>query len=56
MINSREDLKRYMEMDKIALGIKRSHPKMIGDLNWKLEIVLRKYEYYIAQRIRGNMF
>lgn len=46
MINNKEDLRRYLEMDKFALGVKRKKPKLLGDEIWKFEIVLRKHEYY----------
>ena len=46
MINSKSDLKRYLEMDRIALGCTRKKPKIFGDEIWKFEIILRKHEYY----------
>jgi serine O-acetyltransferase len=47
MINSKEDLKRYLAADKIALNIKRRRPRLLGDAIWKYQIALRKYEYYL---------
>lgn len=46
MISSKEQLIKYLEMDKKALGIRAKKPKIIGDDIWKFEIVLRKHEYY----------
>lgn len=46
MISSKEELIKYIEMDKKALGVKGKKPKIIGDDIWKFEIVLRKHEYY----------
>lgn len=45
LIGSKEDLKNYMEVDKLALERKRKIPFLIGDDLWKLEIELRKCEY-----------
>lgn len=47
MIQSKEDLKRYLEMDRQALNISKKHPSFFGDDIWKYEIVLRKHEYYL---------
>lgn len=46
MIETKEDLKRYLEMDKFAYGAKRNRPKIYGDEIWKYLICLRKHEYY----------
>lgn len=45
MIQSKEDLKEYMEADRIHLGYKYMKPK-IRDIVWRYEIYLRKCEYY----------
>ena len=45
MINSRQDLKVYLEADKISLDRKRKRPK-INDFIWRYQILLRKCEYY----------
>ena len=45
MIQNKNDLKYYLEQDKIALGIKRSRPLIFGDEIWKFQILYRKYEY-----------
>ena len=46
MIQNKHDLKKYLEMDRIALGRHKKRPKFIGDEIWKFEIILRKHEYY----------
>lgn len=46
MINSKSDLKFYMECDRIALKKNYKKPKLIHDVIWKYEILLRKSEYY----------
>lgn len=48
MIQSKEDLKRYLAMDKYALGMTRRWPKLLGEPDeiWRFQIVLRKHEYY----------
>lgn len=45
MIDSKKDLKIYLEADKKALRRDRKRPAFF-DLVWKFEISLRKYEYY----------
>ena len=47
IIKSKSDLKRFLEMDKIALNKNKKRPSLFGDEIWKFEIVLRKHEYYI---------
>ena len=32
MIKTKDDLKRYLEMDKYAYHTERKHPKIIGDM------------------------
>ncbi len=46
MIESKEDLKRYLEMDRFAYHTDRKHPRFFGDDIWKFLIALRKQEYY----------
>ena len=46
MIECKNDLKRYLKMDKYALNIEQKRPSFIGDEIWKFEIILRKHEYY----------
>lgn len=45
MIQTKEDLRLYLEKDKQALGITRKRPCLVGDDIWKFEIALRYYEY-----------
>jgi serine O-acetyltransferase len=45
MIQSSEDYKFYLEADRIALGIARKRPRLLGDEIWKFERLLRKAEY-----------
>ena len=45
MIQSKKDLKDYLEADRKALGRKTKKPS-ISDLIWHYEISLRKNEYY----------
>lgn len=53
MIKNKQDLKRYLLMDKFALGKKR-RPKFIGDYIYKFEIALRYHEYYNNIVANGN--
>ncbi len=46
MITSREELSYYLSQDAIALRCKRKNPKLVGDLIWKFQIILRKTEYF----------
>lgn len=46
MITNRKDLKRYLECDRIALGINYKHPKLFIDRLWKFQIQYRKLEYF----------
>ena len=47
MIQSKADLKRYLEQDRIALYKTRKKPRIAGDEIWQYEILLRKTEYYL---------
>ena len=47
MIKSKEDLKYYLEQDRIALYKKTKRPRLAGDEIWQYEIMLRKTEYYL---------
>lgn len=51
MIQSKEDLKMYLEEDRIHLGYQYKKPKL-RDIVWKYEILLRKCEYY--NNVRGG--
>ena len=48
MIKTKNDLKYYLECDKVALKIpsSRKWPRPIFDSIWKYEIILRKAEYH----------
>ena len=46
MIKTQEDYGFYLDADKIALGIKKKKPDMIGDEIWKFQRLMRKTEYY----------
>ena len=46
MIQSKADLKHYLEQDRIALYKTRKRPRIAGDEIWQYEILLRKTEYY----------
>lgn len=45
MIQNKSDLKRYLAMDKKALGRETKRPSLTDEI-WKFQIVLRKHEYY----------
>ena len=48
MIRSRQDLKRYLWQDQIALGKKeQSHPSPFGDEVWRFQRLLRRTEYHV---------
>lgn len=46
IINSKKDLKDFLEADRIALKKKTRKPKLVADEIWKFQIILRKTEYY----------
>ncbi len=54
MIMCKKDLKEYIYQDKLALGITKRLPCVIGDEIWKYEILLRKTEY--AVNCRNNVW
>jgi serine O-acetyltransferase len=47
MIRTKEDLKRYMAMDKYALNRKRERHNFFRDPIWTYEVYLRMCEYYL---------
>ena len=49
MIITREDLKYYLECDRIALRQRKKRPSLFGDEIWKFQICLRKLEYFHNQ-------
>jgi serine O-acetyltransferase len=46
MIKSKDDYKYYLEVDRIALGRKKTKPGIVIDEIWTFEKLLRKVEYY----------
>ena len=46
MITSQEDLRYYLETDKMVYGITRRFPSIYGDWHWKFLIALRNEEYH----------
>lgn len=46
MITSKEELRRYLEQDRLALHKTRRRPAFFGDYIWKWQIRLRKTEWY----------
>lgn len=55
MITSKNELKEYLNTDKIQLGIKRKRPRLFSDEIWKYEIYLRKYEYWIYRSEKSHV-
>ncbi|HJC74840.1 MAG TPA: serine acetyltransferase [Candidatus Mediterraneibacter faecavium] len=54
MIKSKKDLKKYMEMDRQALGIHgNKRPRIFLDYIYKFEVILRKHEYY--HNVKGKL-
>lgn len=51
MINTKNELKYYLEQDKKALKITRKRPRILYDEVWKYQIILRKHEYYENTRM-----
>ena len=48
MILSKQDLRRYLRQDQIALGKGRQRrPALFGDEVWRFQRLLRKTEYYV---------
>lgn len=50
MIQSKDDLKRYLEQDRLALYKQKTRPAPAGDEIWQYEILLRRTEYYMNCR------
>lgn len=46
MITNKQELRYYIEIDKIAHGRKTSSPKLLFDYIWKFQLALRHEEYY----------
>ena len=47
MIKTKEDLKYYLEQDRLNLRAKGKKPKRGRDEIWRYEIILRHFEYYL---------
>ena len=47
MINTKAELKYYLECDRVALGKKEKTPAFWGDEVWKFQICMRKLQYYV---------
>lgn len=45
MITSKKELEYYLRQDAIALRCDGKRPKLLGDMVWKFQIILRKTEY-----------
>ena len=45
MINNKKELQYYLECDRVALGIKRKKPFIIGDDIWKFQITMSRLDY-----------
>jgi len=46
MITSKKEYKYYLEADRLAFN-KKGKPRIIGDIVWKFQRLLRKVEYYM---------
>lgn len=53
MIQTKQDLKYYLECDRQALGINRRKPRLIGDSIWKYQRLYRKTEYWWNNRSKN---
>ena len=53
MIKTKDDLKKYLESDKKALGVNKKRPSFFGDEIWKFERALRHREYYLNLEKKG---
>ena len=52
MIQTKADLKLYLQADKAALKIEKRFPSLVGDRVWKFQRALRRCEYH---RNRGGV-
>lgn len=48
MIKTKADLIQFLAADREALG-KTGRPRLLGDVVWRFEIILRKHEYFEYQ-------
>lgn len=56
MIQTKADLRFYLEADKAALRITKRFPSPLGDRVWKYQRALRKAEYYKNRGSRLRYF
>lgn len=49
-INTKKDLKFFLDSDKAALNENKKRPKLLGDKIWKFQILLRRTEYWSNQK------
>ena len=48
MIQSKQDLKRYLRQDQIALGkMRQKRPSPFGDEVWRFQRIMRRTEYHV---------
>lgn len=55
MIQSRNDLIHYLEMDRLALGKTKKKPSLLGDEIWKFQRIYRKYEFCCNTKSKYNL-
>jgi len=51
-MKTRAELRFYLEADRLALGMRRHRPRVIGDDIWKFERALRHFEYWLEHPSR----
>ncbi len=51
-MKTRADLRFYLEADRLALGVRRRRPRVLGDDIWKFQRALRHFEYWLEQPSR----
>lgn len=56
MIQTREDLKKYLDLDKKVYGITKRRPSLYGDWHWKFLIALRHEEYHANNTGKWHRF
>ena len=49
MISSKQELQRYLRLDKQVNGITKRRPGLYGDNTWKFLIALRHEEYHFSR-------
>ena len=54
MIKSKHMLEYYLECDRVALGINRRKPRLIGDEIWKYQRYMRMLDYANTARSGGE--